>query len=198
MSTREEKIDQLTREKIAKEMNVPADMVSKTTDMYKKTYAQFEKSVPENYTSTNDDNNKDLPKKIIPERNHLINKSKFYKRNSKPTINDDVSSSSDISDNDVDNDDNGDDNKSIPGNQDKQFAFNKKKSNFFIKGKPKKRKLHWLDLPDSDELEEYSNCNSVCKNLVKMYNKRYKEVELQIKELQEIVNDIDKYSNYEN
>ena len=83
MSTREQKIDELTREKISKEMKVPANMVSKTTDIYKKTYEQLEKTIPEDYKLTKNDNNNDLPKKINPELNSLFDKSKFYKNNSK-------------------------------------------------------------------------------------------------------------------
>lgn len=177
MSTREEQIDKLTREKIGKEMNVPSEMVSKNTELYKNTYSEMEKKVPMNYTPPQ-------PQKNQPQDRQFYTKSNFFKKpfdksdsDDDPNI-DEINLSKPLGDLDAIN---------LPSIR----SFN-------VKGKQKPKKLHWLDLPTSDELEKYKKCNTVCKNLVKMYVKRYAEVENQLLELQEIVNDIDKYSNYEN
>lgn len=197
MATREEQIDKLTREKIGKEMNVPSEMVSKNTDLYKKTYSEMEKKVPLDYVpSPNQNKPKSNPEKTI------FNKPNFYKKPAKPVYNpnsDDGEDDDDIDELPLNKSDISDDVDDINISTAKKNIRNVKNvKNFNVKGKQKPRKLHWLDLPTSDELEKYSKCNTVCKNLVKMYTKRYKEVENQLLELQEIVNDIDKYSNYDN
>ena len=42
----EKKLDQLTRNKISKEMNVPSELVSKTTPLYLKTFEELKNTIP--------------------------------------------------------------------------------------------------------------------------------------------------------
>lgn len=174
----EEKIDQLTRNKIAKLMNVPANMVSKSTDLYKSTFKEIE----ENYTDyPNDDMEEDDEIKIndkIP---------------SKLELNEDI-----IKNNNINNNINENDYKAFKNdfNKNTLISNNGHENIFNINGKDINKKINWLNLPNTNDLENYQNCNHICKHLVRLYKERYNQIEKQLLELKDLVNDIDKYSNY--
>ena len=208
---REKELDRLTREEISKQMKVPANMVSTSTELYKNTYKQMESRLPSNWSKnsninstikSNDNNKKDLSKYA------KVNLGPINNYESDSNESDDLKDES-ISDNDNDNDDNYDDDyneqKLIDTTRIKHKIRNNKSkssnssisSNFNIKGNSIPPKLNWLNLPNDKELDKYSKVNHVCKNLVKMYRKRYQQIQSELLELQQIVNDIDKYSNYD-
>ena len=200
---REKELDRLTREEISKQMKVPANMVSTSTELYKNTYKQMESRLPSNWIKNSNvnlniksnDNKNDLSKYARVNLGPIDN----YESNSDTNESDDLKDKS-ISDND---DDEYNEKKLIDTTRIKHRIRNNKSSkssissNFNIKGNSIPPKLNWLNLPNDKELDKYSKINHVCKNLVKMYKKRYQQIQNELLELQQIVNDIDKYSNYD-
>ena len=195
-SDREKEIDRLVREEISKIMNVPMNMISTDTELYKTTYEKYSKKVPKDFTTkpiidkneteregtTNANKNRILPRPRINPSYNNSNASDYKNENEKKT----------------------DDVNKMPRNNvylrdDKSrrmFSEKIPRADFNIHGKDIKRKENWFNLPTRSELEKYSKENDICKNLVKIYLKRFKSVEKQILELKTIASDIDKYSNY--
>lgn len=205
---REKELDRLTREEISKQMKVPANMVSTSTELYKNTYKQMESRLPSNWSkNVNSNGNSNIKSN---NNNNIKNFSEYAKINY-PSDSDESDDLKDESISDNDNDDNNDEyNDYNDYNEQKlidttrikhKIRNNKSKSsissNFNIKGNSIPHKLNWLNLPNDKDLDKYSKVNHVCKNLVKMYRKRYQQIQNELLELQQIVNDIDKYSNYD-
>lgn len=189
MSTIDPEIDRLTRERISKEMKVPAMMVNNTSDIYKRIYSEIEKNgvKASQVTESVKDDKKD--KKKVPFDNNRWKVGNKVKRYPHP----DYSDNTDDSD-EVINFENGDINISTT-NSDKKDKDDEKDT-FNIRGEDIKKKIRWLDLPTDVQLDEYSKKSEVCKCLVDIYRKRYHQIKDQLDELKAIANDIDRYSNY--
>jgi len=54
----------------------------------------------------------------------------------------------------------------------------------------------WINLPSEDDLSNYSKRNEICSHLVKLYKERFVEIQNKLLELRDIINDVEKYSNY--
>jgi len=151
------KIDKLTRNEISKTMNVPPEMVSKSTTLYKNEYNKFKTLIENNP-------NYDVNEQV--ENNEQVKNNEQNESLKHPSL------------------------------------LNKSKNNkvnndsFNIKGNQLKKQLKWLNLPNENDLEKLKSINPICNCLVSLYKSRYIEIQNQLLELKEIVNDIDKYSNY--
>lgn len=187
MSTIDPEIDKLTRERISKEMKVPAMMVNNTSDIYKRIYSEIEKNgvKASQVTESVKDDKKDT--KRVP-----FDKNSWKTRNNMkryPYLDD--LDDTDNSDEAI-NYENGDINISTAKKKDED----NKKDTFNIRGEDIKKKIRWLDLPTDAQLDEYSTKSEVCRCLVDIYKKRYIQIKDQLDELKVIANDIDRYSNY--
>lgn len=190
---REIQLDKLTREKISNETKVPADLVSKNTPLYKNTYEYFSNMYPKTVPKLNE--NGDSIKSSVMNTNTNSNVNPI---NSKINLSEDEDDDYGFSDDGNYSDDkcnNANDKKSIKCKHSSPIQLNKKPKTFNINGN-EVNSLNWLNLPSDKDLEKYSKCNRVCKHLVRMYNKRYNQIQSQLIELQQIINDIDRYSNY--
>lgn len=191
---RNAEIDRLTREHIASEMKVPATMVSTSTDLYKKVYSEMSAKVPVDFDTKKAELNKKFEESYNDsQENKRLN---FYNStfSEKPYI--DSDDESDVSDK-------GDSWEEVKLNKKPKSTYkisnvnsNTGNNKFSVKGVDVDKKIHWLDLPTDSDLEKYSDINDVCKCLVNVYKKRYQQVKDQLVELKSIVDDIDKYSNY--
>ena len=59
-----------------------------------------------------------------------------------------------------------------------------------------KPSFKWMNLPNENDLDNYSKCNEICKQLVKLYKERFVDIQNKLIELKDIINDIEKYSGY--
>ena len=163
---RDKEVDRLTREKISKEMKVPAFMISVDSDIYKNTYNYMNNQVPIDYTK-----DKAVPSDVqTPVKTSL-----------KQPVNERANEHG---------------HEPIKKPITETLRTHKRPDEYSVKGDKIAKKVHWLDLPTQDELERYSEVNDICKSLVAIYKARFKEVEEQVLELQMIAQDIDRYSNY--
>ena len=108
---REKELDRLTREEISKQMKVPANMVSTSTELYKNTYKQMESRLPSNW-SKNSNINSNVNLNIKSNDNNKKDLSKYAKVNLGPIDNyeSDSNESDDLKDESISNDDNDYDN----------------------------------------------------------------------------------------
>ena len=165
---RDKEVDRLTREKISKEMKVPAFMISLDSDIYKNTYNYMNNQVPIDYTK-----DKAVPSDVqTPLKTSLKQPVNEHEHEHEPV------------------------NKPAVDTKKPKATLQKRPDAYSVKGDKIAKKVHWLDLPTQDELERYSEVNDICKSLVAIYKTRFKEVEEQVLELQMIAQDIDRYSNY--
>lgn len=190
MSTIDPEIDKLTRERISKEMKVPAMMVNNTSDIYKRIYSEIEKNgVKASQVTESLKDDKKNTKKVPFDKNSWKAGNKSMKRY--PYI-DDLDDTDDSDE--VINFENSDIN--ISTTKSDQKDKDDEKDTFNIRGEDIKKKIRWLDLPTDAQLDEYSKKSEVCKCLVDIYRKRYNQIKDQLDELKAIANDIDRYSNY--
>lgn len=189
MSTIDPEIDKLTRERISKEMKVPAMMVNNTSDIYKRIYSEIEKNGVKALQVTDNKDDKKDTKKVPFDKNSWKTGNKSMKRYPHPNDLDDTDDSDEVI-----NFENGDINISTTKSDKKDK--DDEKDTFNIRGEDIKKKIRWLDLPTDAQLDEYSKKSEVCKCLVDIYRKRYHQIKDQLDELKAIANDIDRYSNY--